>query len=164
VTKKIKKKPSFKTLQKIFEMTEKYQIVEFEWENEKEKIKFKTAQHSSHSSVPSPFLHKEEPVLHTYIPSSGLTHQTTQPIESTEKTIIAPLVGTFYKASSPTAEPFVKVGQIIKPGDVLCIIEAMKLMNEIESDMAGKITSICVENGKAIEYGEPLFTIEPLCE
>jgi acetyl-CoA carboxylase biotin carboxyl carrier protein len=71
----------------------------------------------------------------------------------------APIVGTFYKAASPTSEAFVSVGGFVEKGSVLCIIEAMKLMNEIESDVAGEIVSILVENGQPVEYGEQLFAI-----
>jgi acetyl-CoA carboxylase biotin carboxyl carrier protein len=71
----------------------------------------------------------------------------------------SPIVGTFYKAVSPTSEPFVSVGGFVEKGAVLCIIEAMKLMNEIESDVAGEIVSVLVENGQPVEYGEKLFAI-----
>ena len=71
----------------------------------------------------------------------------------------APMVGTFYRASSPDASPFVEVGQTVKEGDTLCVIEAMKLMNEIEADVSGVIKSIQVENGQAVEYGQPMFVI-----
>ena len=69
------------------------------------------------------------------------------------------MVGTFYRASSPDAKPFVDVGATVNSGDTLCIIEAMKLLNEIESDYAGVIKKILVENGQPVEYGEPLFII-----
>src|SRR5262245_2396156 len=75
--------------------------------------------------------------------------------------IKSPIVGTFYKSPSPTSEAFVSVGDFIEKGTVVCIIEAMKLMNEIESDMAGEIHSILVENGQPVEYGEKLFAIRP---
>lgn len=71
----------------------------------------------------------------------------------------APMVGTFYRASSPGAAPFVDVGQSVKEGDTLCIIEAMKLLNEIEADKSGVIKEILVENGQPVEYGQPLFVI-----
>lgn len=74
--------------------------------------------------------------------------------------IKSPIVGTFYQASSPEAEPFVKAGDSVKQGAVLCIIEAMKLMNEIESDISGRIVKILVENGSPVEYNQPLFLIE----
>jgi acetyl-CoA carboxylase biotin carboxyl carrier protein len=71
----------------------------------------------------------------------------------------APMVGTFYRSSGPDAAPFVEVGKTVQVGDTLCVIEAMKLMNEIEADMAGVIKSIQVENGQAVEYGQPMFVI-----
>src|SRR5712692_1339885 len=73
----------------------------------------------------------------------------------------SPIVGTFYEAPSPGAEAFVKVGDAVESGQVLCIIEAMKLMNEIESDVSGEVMRIFVENGQPVEYGEPLFAIHP---
>jgi acetyl-CoA carboxylase biotin carboxyl carrier protein len=76
-------------------------------------------------------------------------------------TVEAPMVGTFYRASSPTADPFVREGDVVKEGQILCIIEAMKLMNEIESKAAGRILKILVENGQPVEYGQPLFLLEP---
>jgi acetyl-CoA carboxylase biotin carboxyl carrier protein len=71
----------------------------------------------------------------------------------------APMVGTFYRAGAPDAAPFVEVGQTVKEGDTLCVIEAMKLMNEIEADTSGVIKAIQVENGQAVEYGQPMFVI-----
>lgn len=76
------------------------------------------------------------------------------------KALTSPMVGTFYSAPSPDADAFVKVGQTIKEGDVVCIVEAMKLMNEIESDFSGKITEICVEDGQPVEFGQVLMYIE----
>jgi acetyl-CoA carboxylase biotin carboxyl carrier protein len=76
------------------------------------------------------------------------------------QTVSSPLVGTFYRASSPDASPFVEVGARVRKGQTLCIIEAMKLMNEIESEVEGVLIEILVENGKAVEYGQPLFVIE----
>jgi acetyl-CoA carboxylase biotin carboxyl carrier protein len=76
-------------------------------------------------------------------------------------TVEAPMVGTFYRASAPTADPYVQEGDVVKEGQVLCIIEAMKLMNEIESKVAGRVARILVENGHAVEYGQPLFLLDP---
>ncbi|MFX1673318.1 acetyl-CoA carboxylase biotin carboxyl carrier protein [Paraburkholderia sp. A2WS-5] len=73
--------------------------------------------------------------------------------------VTSPMVGTFYRAPSPGADPFVQVGDTVKEGQTLCIIEAMKLLNEIESDAAGVVKEILVENGQAVEYGQPLFVI-----
>jgi acetyl-CoA carboxylase biotin carboxyl carrier protein len=77
-------------------------------------------------------------------------------------TVEAPMVGTFYRASGPTAEPFVREGDVVKEGQILCIIEAMKLMNEIEAKAAGRIVKVLVENGQPVEYGQRLFLIEPV--
>lgn len=74
-------------------------------------------------------------------------------------TVLAPMVGTFYRAPNPGAAPFVEVGQTVKEGDVLCIVEAMKLLNEIEADRAGVIKAVLVENGEPVEFGQPLFVI-----
>jgi acetyl-CoA carboxylase biotin carboxyl carrier protein len=75
-------------------------------------------------------------------------------------TVNSPMVGTFYRSSSPGASPFVEIGQTVKAGETLCIIEAMKLLNEIESDVAGVVKEILVDNGQPVEYGQPLFVIE----
>ncbi len=83
-----------------------------------------------------------------------------QPEEPTGHTLKSPMVGTFYRAPSPGAPVFVEVGQSVAKGQTLCIIEAMKLLNEIESDVAGTIKAILVENGQPVEYGQPLFLIE----
>jgi acetyl-CoA carboxylase biotin carboxyl carrier protein len=75
-------------------------------------------------------------------------------------TVKSPMVGTFYRSSSPGAKPFVEVGDSIKVGETICIIEAMKILNEIEADKTGTVTSILCDNGQAVEYGQPLYTIE----
>ena len=77
-----------------------------------------------------------------------------------ENIVPAPMVGTYYAAASPTAKPFVAIGDEVKEGQVLCIIEAMKMMNQIESDRAGRVTAIMVKNGDAVEFGQPLFVVE----
>lgn len=76
-------------------------------------------------------------------------------------TVKSPIVGTYYDAPSPSAPPFVKPGDVVQPGQVLCIIESMKLMNEIEAEVAGTIVAKLVENGRPVEYGEALFTVRP---
>ena len=76
------------------------------------------------------------------------------------KPLTSPMVGTFYKAPSPDAKPFVEIGQTVTQGDVVCIVEAMKLMNEIESEFSGKIVEICVEDGQPVEFGQVLMYIE----
>ncbi len=73
--------------------------------------------------------------------------------------VTSPIVGTFYRASNPSAAPYVSPGDYVKPGQTLCIVEAMKLMNEIESDVAGEVVKVLVENGTPVEYGERLFAV-----
>ena len=89
---------------------------------------------------------------------------TTSGLSTSDKylSIVSPIVGTFYRSASPDREPYVEVGDIVKKGQIVCIVEAMKLMNEIESEVDGKIAEILVENERPVEYGEPLFRIEPV--
>jgi len=75
-------------------------------------------------------------------------------------TVKSPMVGTFYRSSSPGAKPFVEIGSTVKEGETICIIEAMKILNEIEADKAGTVTRILCENGQAVEFGQPLFIVE----
>ena len=82
------------------------------------------------------------------------------PVAPAGHVVKSPMVGTFYRSASPGAKPFVEIGSQVKEGDTICIIEAMKILNEIEADKAGTITRILCENGQAVEYGQPLFTIE----
>lgn len=82
------------------------------------------------------------------------------PIEKKGKPITSPMVGTFYKAPSPDAKPFVEIGSSVSEGQTVCIIEAMKLMNEIESDVSGKVVEICIEDGQPVEFGQVLMYVE----
>ena len=100
-------------------------------------------------------------VVSASIPApSGAEAFVCTPIEKKGKPITSPMVGTFYKAPSPDAKPFVEVGSTVQTGQVVCIIEAMKLMNEIESDAAGKVVEICVEDGQPVEFGQVLMYVE----
>ena len=81
------------------------------------------------------------------------------PTEAVGHVVKSPMVGTFYRASSPGAKSFVEVGSVVKEGDAICIIEAMKILNEIEADASGTITQILVDNGQAVEFGQPMFVI-----
>lgn len=103
------------------------------------------------------------------MPATSVITQVTESVKPTEPStttstnhhqVRSPMVGTVYMASNPEAAPFVQVGQVVKVGDTLCIIEAMKMFNEVEADRAGTIQAILVKNGDPIEYGEPLFVIE----
>jgi acetyl-CoA carboxylase biotin carboxyl carrier protein len=82
------------------------------------------------------------------------------PVAPVGHQVKSPMVGTFYRSASPGAKPFVEVGSVIKAGDTICIVEAMKILNEIECDKSGTVTQILIDNGEAVEYGQPLFVIE----
>jgi acetyl-CoA carboxylase biotin carboxyl carrier protein len=104
------------------------------------------------------------PVVHAAAPvaapaGAGAAPAAAAPAE-TGHVVKSPMVGTFYRASSPNAKPFADLGQTVKEGEAICIIEAMKIMNEIEADKSGTITKILCENGQAVEFGQPLFVIE----
>jgi acetyl-CoA carboxylase biotin carboxyl carrier protein len=94
------------------------------------------------------------------IPHPAAPIAVSQPPEPTGHVVKAPMVGTFYRSASPGAKPFVEIGTQVKQGDTVCIIEAMKILNEIETDQAGTIVQILCENGQAVEYGQPLFVVE----
>lgn len=103
------------------------------------------------------------PVINTPTPGTWFRQHRAPAPESSTPTgteVTSPMVGTFYRAPSPGADPFVEVGQDVKKGDTLCIIEAMKLLNEIEAETSGKIKAILVENGQPVEFGQALFIIE----
>jgi len=94
-------------------------------------------------------------------PPSAETSAAPKADEKKYHEILSPIVGTFYSAPAPNADRYVDIGSSVQPGTVLCIIEAMKLMNEIESDISGKVVQMLVENGKPVEYNQPLFLIDP---
>jgi len=94
------------------------------------------------------------------VASAPVAEAAAAPAEPAGHAVKSPMVGTFYRSSSPGAAPFVQIGSVVKEGDTLCIVEAMKILNEIESDKSGTVTQILCENGQAVEYGQPLFVIE----
>ena len=98
----------------------------------------------------------QPPTIEQTQPTQPVSKQAPQP----QKIITSPFVGTFYRSPSPGAEPFIEVGQIVKKGEVLCIIEAMKLMNEIEAETDGRVAEILVDNGTAVEFDQPLIILE----
>jgi len=101
------------------------------------------------------------PTASPAMPMAAVSEAAAEKIEAANGHVVkSPMVGTFYRASSPGAKPFVEIGSAVNPGDTVCIIEAMKLLNEIEADHGGVIKTIFVENGQPVEYGEPLFIIE----
>jgi acetyl-CoA carboxylase biotin carboxyl carrier protein len=116
-----------------------------------------TVVHSAaHAHAPAPVAHP----VHTPAAPTSAPPSSTDTSDGNVAYVTSPFVGTFYRAPSPDMSPFVDVGTRIKKGQVICIVEAMKLMNEIESEIEGAIVQILVENGQAVEYGEPLFKIK----
>ena len=147
-------------------------IVEFELERGEEKIRIRRSDPNDSGERPpymvvAPALANSAPApLAVPGPSNPAStassvDQAAAPADDDLTRVQSPIVGTFYEASSPDAEPFVKEGDEIKVGQVLCIIEAMKLMNEIEAEVAGVVEKRFVTNGQPVEYGEPLFGIRP---
>lgn len=145
-------------------------ISEFELEKGGVKIRIKREGARAESPAPPAFADNSfppQPSVHHNPPPAAPAASTQTPIEpaaeSTEGLFLikSPIVGTFYSAPAPNAPPFVKSGDGVQVGQVLCIIEAMKLMNEIESEVAGEIVRVYVENGQPVEYGQSLFAIKP---
>ncbi len=126
------------------------------------KIKIKKRSDAPVYSAPAP---APAPVASVVVPSAPAAQPAASPApaaaESTTSAIKSPIVGTFYAAASPDAKAFISVGDVISKGQPLCIIEAMKIMNEIESDVSGKVVAILVKNGQPVEFDQPLFEIEP---
>ena len=112
-------------------------------------------------AAPAPQMVAAAPVA---APAAASTSPAVQPAaadEESEHTVKSPMVGTFYASSSPDSDPFVSSGTVVKKGDVLCIVEAMKLMNEIEAEYDGVVEKVLVKNAQALEYGQPIFVITP---
>lgn len=109
----------------------------------------------TYTMAPAPVAAPSAPV-----PAAPAVEVAAAPAQPDGHTVKSPMVGTFYRASSPGAKPFVEIGDSIKEGETICIVEAMKILNEIEADKSGTVTQILVENGQAVEYGQPLYVIE----
>ncbi len=105
----------------------------------------------------------DQPVVISQAPSQAQTPAASEsePSDSNTLEIKSPMVGTFYAAPGPGAKPYVEIGTAVKPGDIVCIVEAMKLMNEIKAEVSGRVVQILVENGGPIEFGQILFVVEP---
>ena len=112
----------------------------------------------AHSYAPAPMVNMVAAPLASASPASPAAAPIEEP--PTGHSVKSPMVGTFYRSASPGAKSFVEIGSIVKEGDTICIIEAMKILNEIEADKAGTVTQVLCENGQAVEYGQPLFVIE----
>jgi acetyl-CoA carboxylase biotin carboxyl carrier protein len=160
-------------VEKLLDFMEKHGLEEFEYERDGVRVRLKKPSTHSQGAVRAfggPDVHATAGSSHVpthaapatpQTASHGTTSGTTAAAHAAEDlhVIKSPIVGTFYSAASPGADPFVTVGAQVTSGQVLCIIEAMKLMNEIESDVAGEIVKVFAENGQPVEYGEPLFGI-----
>ncbi|MBP3194188.1 MAG: acetyl-CoA carboxylase biotin carboxyl carrier protein [Cardiobacteriaceae bacterium] len=146
-------------IKQLIELLENSDVSEIEITEGEERVRISRNQAASQPIYQAPI-----PAANFQIPAAApLATQTaisTEKAEPTGKLIRSPMVGTFYSAPSPDAENFVKIGQEIKTGDTVCIIEAMKMFNRIEAEFGGKIKEILVENGQPVEYDEPLFVLE----
>ena len=149
-------------LKKLIDLVQESGIAELEITEGEEKVRI-TSVHASQQTV-----YAQAPMMAPAgmaLPIQTAPTGTTAPVAAAEPAqpeghlVKSPMVGTFYRTPSPGAKPFVAVGSEVKEGDTLCIIEAMKLMNEIEADAAGVIKAILIESGQPVEYGEPLFII-----
>jgi acetyl-CoA carboxylase biotin carboxyl carrier protein len=142
-------------LKKLIDLVQESGIAELEITEGEEKVKIVKGGPASMSAPPG-----TAALLQEVRPAAAAPAPTAEPPTGQEGHVVkAPMVGTFYRSPSPDAKPFVEVGQTIKEGDTICIIEAMKLMNEIEADASGIVKAILVENGQPVEYGQPLFTL-----
>ncbi len=162
-------------LRELVEFLKQNGIAEFELDREEQHVRLKFdsafAQPAAAPAVayamPAPSHLSGGSVPAFVAPHADATSSSTTPsavsattAEENTHTVKSPIVGTFYESSGPGAQPFVKAGDTVEVGQVLCIVEAMKLMNEIESDVAGEIVSIIAKNGSAVEYGQPLFAVK----
>ncbi|MDB4597924.1 acetyl-CoA carboxylase biotin carboxyl carrier protein [Candidatus Pseudothioglobus singularis] len=146
-------------VKKLMELLEESGMSEIEIKEGEESVKI-----SRYGNSPAPAQHPIQSFVQQQAPvSSAPTSQTASPNEQPEETgqsVTSPMVGTFYSAPSPTAKPFVSIGQKINQGDTVGIIEAMKIMNQIESDQSGTVVEILVKDGEAVEFGQSLIVVE----
>jgi len=150
-----------KELEKIIKIVEKSEIAELEWEKNKERIRIRK---DWQGSPPVMNYVSSAPVAASpaaAAPSAPAPVAPAKQESSRTKELMSPFVGTFYTSPSPTAPKYVEIGARVKKGDVLCIVEAMKIMNEIEAEFPGKVVAILAKDGQPVQYGQPLFQIEP---
>ena len=154
-------------LERVLSLMSGHRVAELEWETTDVRLVLRTGERvvAAPASVPSvsaslPTVATAPAALPAAAAAPASKPAAAPAPASNTKQVLSPFVGTFYRSPSPTADPYAREGQRIKRGDVLCIIEAMKLMNEIESEFEGKLVSVLVENGQPVEFGEPLFVIE----
>lgn len=147
-----------KDIKTIYKFLRETDIVEFELEGPDGKVRLKRG--NAYAALPAREAGMTEAAPASAPASEPVKEDAGKARPDNIKVIISPMVGTFYRSPSPEAASFIEVGSVVKKAQTLCIIEAMKLMNEVESEYNGKVVSILVENGQPVEYGEPLFHIE----
>ena len=146
-------------IKKLIELLEESGIAEIEIREGEESVRISRQASAPAISIPAPAA-VAAPVAAAPAPAAAAAPAAETPAAHSGHEVKSPMVGTFYSAASPTSDPFVSVGQQVKAGDTLCIIEAMKMMNQIEADTAGKIAAILVDNGSPVEFDQVLFVIE----
>lgn len=154
-----------KDLKVLIKMITETDITEFEMDNSDEKIVIRRGSKTEYVAMPSAPAAFAIPQQVGVAPMAAAPSQAVAVSETAAElgeTINSPIVGTFYRSPAPDAAPYVEVGQIVEKGQVLCIVEAMKLMNEIEAEFRCKIVKLCKDNAQAVEFGDPLFAIEKL--
>lgn len=155
-----------KDLKQLIKMITETDITEFEMDNAEEKIVMKRGQRTEIVQMAAPAQGYMAPAAMMAQPVAAPAAIAPAPAGATVveagETINSPIVGTFYRAASPEAAPFVEAGQVVEKGHVLCLVEAMKLFNEIEAEFKCKIVKVCVENAQPVEFGQPLFVIEKI--
>lgn len=149
-------------IKRLIKMVDSSGITDLAIEEGELKIRISKKVRVQGSSQPQTYLHYTPPQAELPSPSAETSSKAKEEpaANSNAYEIRSPIVGTFYRAPAPDADPYVQVGETVTKGTILCIVEAMKLMNEIESDVDGKVVKIFVENGKPVEYNQPLFLIE----
>ena len=148
-------------VKKLIELLEESGIAEIEIKEGEEAVRISRMPTGPVVTQYAPALAPAPMAAPAAAPIAALPVATAEPARrANEHVVAAPMVGTFYAAATPGAKPFVEIGTEVKEGQVLCIIEAMKMMNQIESDKAGRITAIMATNGDPVEFGQPLFVIE----
>lgn len=148
-------------IQRLIRMVERSQVSEFEIEEKGLKIRIsKNSSHGAQTVIYAPAMPAGMPALPTPEPTSSPSVELPAAVKAGVVEIKSPMVGTFYVAPAPDAEPYVRVGDHVEPGRVLCIVEAMKLMNEIEAEIAGTIIEIVPQNTQPVEFGQVLFRID----
>jgi acetyl-CoA carboxylase biotin carboxyl carrier protein len=152
-----------KDIKAIIDLMKKNSITEFELERQDSKIRLKRGLNGGAPAVQydEPGAAGALPVMLPVAAPSALTAPPPAPVATGEVEVKSPMIGTFYRAPSPEAGSYVEVGTEINPESVVCIIEAMKVMNEIKAEVKGVITQVLVENAKPVEFGQPLFKVRP---